>query len=268
MGLFDKKVCSVCGGDAGTIFSKKLADGYLCKECASKLSPYFTGRKKSTTNEIRAQIEYRAQNEANLANLNPRKVMGFDKKIYLDEIQKKFVVNRNSDFKKGNPDIIDLSMLTACELIINEEKHEVYKDEDNRESYEPKKYESEYDFEIEMSVNHPYFDSITIELADGEKPTSKDDEKYKMLENAGREIQSTLMPGKYTIPVNLEAEVKPESDEWECPECHTKNSGKFCMNCGKPKTIRWFCPNCGKENEGKFCVDCGTEKPAGAGVVK
>lgn len=265
MGLFDKKQCSVCGGDAGTIFSKKLADGYLCKECASKLSPYFTGRKKSSTEDIKAQLEYRHQNEANLANLNPKKVMGFDKKIYLDEVQKKFVVSSSSDFRKGNPDIIDLSMMKACELIVNEEHHEIYKDEEKEESYDPKRYESEYEFEIDMEIDHPYFDSIKIDLKDGDPPTSKDDEKYKNLYNAGFEIQSTLMPGKYTMPVELTATSVNNSEEWECPDCHTMNSGKFCMNCGKPKAVKWFCPNCGKENEGNFCMDCGTKKPANAG---
>ncbi len=266
MGIFEKKVCSICGGDAGTIFSKKLADGFLCKNCASKLSPYFTGRKKSTTEEIKAQLEYRNQNEINLASLNPQKVMGYEEKIYLDELQKKFVVNRSNDFKKGNPDIIDLSMLKDVELIIDEDSEEIYKDGHNKESYDPKRYKSEYEFKIEMSIDHPYFDSIEIELEDGDEPTSVDDEKYKALERAGREIQATLMPGKYTIPVELEATNK--EDEWECPECHTKNIGKFCMNCGKQKIIKWYCPNCGKENEGKFCMDCGTEKPANAGVLK
>ncbi len=53
---------------------------------------------------------------------------------------------------------------------------------------------------------------------------------------------------------------------WTC-ECGTKNSGKFCMNCGKPKPASqpaggWTCPKCGASNAGKFCMECGTPRPA------
>ncbi len=48
---------------------------------------------------------------------------------------------------------------------------------------------------------------------------------------------------------------------WEC-SCGTRNTGKFCSNCGKqkPEKTTWQC-SCGKENEGKFCSDCGKAKP-------
>ncbi len=56
----------------------------------------------------------------------------------------------------------------------------------------------------------------------------------------------------------------PNPDEWVCPDCNTKNSGKFCLSCGRPKeqpakTVK--CPNCAKEwPEGtKFCGECGTK---------
>ncbi|WP_010300274.1 SPFH domain-containing protein [Kurthia senegalensis] len=48
---------------------------------------------------------------------------------------------------------------------------------------------------------------------------------------------------------------------WAC-SCGTRNTGKFCSNCGKqkPEKVTWQC-SCGKENEGKFCSDCGKAKP-------
>ena len=57
---------------------------------------------------------------------------------------------------------------------------------------------------------------------------------------------------------------KPGQGGWTC-ECGTKNTGKFCMNCGKPKPQdqgSWTCPSCGTANTGKFCMECGTPKPA------
>ena len=36
--LFEKKECSVCGGEIGLLGNRKLEDGNLCKNCAAKLS--------------------------------------------------------------------------------------------------------------------------------------------------------------------------------------------------------------------------------------
>ena len=34
MGLFDKKVCDICGEKIGLLGNRKLDDGNLCKDCA------------------------------------------------------------------------------------------------------------------------------------------------------------------------------------------------------------------------------------------
>ena len=65
MGLFDKKYCDVCGEKIGLLGNRKLEDGNLCKECAKKLSPFFSERRNSTVAEIKEQLAYR---EANLDN--------------------------------------------------------------------------------------------------------------------------------------------------------------------------------------------------------
>ena len=44
----------------------------------------------------------------------------------------------------------------------------------------------------------------------------------------------------------------------------TKDTGKFCSECGTPKPApaSWTCPNCGHQgNTGKFCSECGTPQP-------
>lgn len=48
------------------------------------------------------------------------------------------------------------------------------------------------------------------------------------------------------------------SNEWVC-ECGTKNTGKFCSNCGKKHETNRVCPKCGTVNEitSKFCNECG-----------
>ncbi len=54
----------------------------------------------------------------------------------------------------------------------------------------------------------------------------------------------------------------PKANTWTC-SCGAKNTGKFCMECGKPKPVdnSWTC-SCGTTNTGKFCTECGKPKPA------
>ena len=51
MGLFDKKNCDICGEKIGLLGNRKLDDGNLCKNCASKLSPWFEERRHSTVED-------------------------------------------------------------------------------------------------------------------------------------------------------------------------------------------------------------------------
>ncbi len=47
---------------------------------------------------------------------------------------------------------------------------------------------------------------------------------------------------------------------WLCG-CGTKNTGKFCGECGKPRPSgEWVC-GCGTKNAGKFCSECGSPRP-------
>ena len=66
MGLFDKKYCDVCGEKIGLLGNRKLEDGNLCKDCAAKLSPFFSEWKSSTVDEIKKQLDYREENRKEL----------------------------------------------------------------------------------------------------------------------------------------------------------------------------------------------------------
>ncbi len=64
-----------------------------------------------------------------------------------------------------------------------------------------------------------------------------------------------------------QAESTPTAATWVC-ECGTKNTGKFCVNCGKRRASgTWKCA-CGAENTGKFCAECGAKKPADAPIYR
>jgi len=97
MGLFDKifekKICSICGGEIGLLGNRKLEDGNCCKTCAAKLSPFFSDRRSSTVEEIKQQLAYREANKAEVAKFKVTRTIGTDsKKILLDEDARRFVV--------------------------------------------------------------------------------------------------------------------------------------------------------------------------------
>ena len=71
MGLFDKKICDICGEKIGLLGNRKLDDGNLCKDCAKKLSPWFEERRHSTVEDIKRQLEYREKKSGNGLLYNP-----------------------------------------------------------------------------------------------------------------------------------------------------------------------------------------------------
>ena len=199
MGLFDKKFCDVCGEKIGLLGNRKLEDGNLCKDCAKKLSPFFSDRRRSTVEEIKKQLEYREQNKRNLAMFNPSLIYGDDKKIYVDTMNGTFVVSRFSpgSWSEENPDIIPLSQLVSCSLYIDEDRDEIYTQgkDGQRVSYNPPRYEFYYNFDLEFRVNNPYFDEFTVRLND-RRVKDVGTAEYHRFQQMAMEIQNALMPGR------------------------------------------------------------------------
>ncbi len=172
MGLFDKKYCDICGDKIGLLGNRKLEDGNMCKDCAKKLSPFFSDRRGSTVNEIKQQLAYREQNKQALAGFSPLFTFGEEDKIYIDPMKQSFVVSRRNpgSWSDENPDVIPLSSVTGCNLRIDEDREEIYtQGKDGEEvSYNPPRYKFTYDFYIDINVNNPYFDEITVRLNDSD----------------------------------------------------------------------------------------------------
>ena len=170
MGLFDKKFCDICGEKIGLLGNRKLEDGNMCKDCAKKLSPFFSERRSSTVDEIKQQLAYREQNKQILAGFSPMFTFGEDDKIYIDPMKQSFVVSRRNpgSWSDENPDVIPLSSVTGCNLRVDEDREEIYTQgkDGERVSYNPPRYKFTYDFYIDINVNNPYFDEITARLND------------------------------------------------------------------------------------------------------
>ncbi len=166
MGLFDKKFCDVCGEKIKFLGNRKLEDGNLCKDCASKLSPWFSERRSSTVQDIKNQLAYREENQAKVAAFNTTRTIGEYYIVHLDEDAKKFCVAQARDMRTGNPDILDFSQVTGCDLDIDETKDEVTREdaEGKSVSYDPPRYDYRYDFYVRLRVNHPWFDEMRFKL--------------------------------------------------------------------------------------------------------
>ena len=162
MGLFDKKYCDICGEKIGLLGNRKLEDGNLCKDCAKKLSPWFSDRRRSTVEDIKGQLAYREENREKAAQFRTTRSFGEDWKVLLDEEHRWFTVTRARDLAEANPDILDFDAITGCRMDIDESRTELTReDADGKDvSYVPPRYEYSYDFFLVISVRHPYFDEM------------------------------------------------------------------------------------------------------------
>ncbi|MBO4218211.1 MAG: DUF4428 domain-containing protein [Erysipelotrichaceae bacterium] len=278
MGLFDKKYCDICGKEIKLLGNRKLDDGNMCKDCASKLSPWFTGRRHTSVAAIKQQLQYREANEAALKNFAPTEIVGKRYKVYFDDNLKKFLVSASSNFRNANPDMISYSDVLGVKITVDEDVDEQF-DEDKegkKVSFDPPKYEYEYKFNVCIQVRNDFFDDLNFELTE-KRPISPESDLYREYVEMANQICTKLTNRGFEDPrkefayyknggeLTEEEETKKEEVEvWYCMKCGTKNEGgKFCRSCGAPKPVaevNRFCPECGTkitDADTKFCPSCG-----------
>ena len=206
MGLFDKKYCDICGDKIGLLGNRKLENGNMCKDCAKKLSPFFSDRRSSTVEEIKQQLAYREQNKQILAGFSPMFTFGEEDKMYIDPMKQSFVVSRRNpgSWSDENPDVIPLSSVTGCNLRVDEDREELYTQgkDGQRVSYNPPRYKFTYDFCIDINVNNPYFDEITVKLNDREVEGMGTMEYNRYQQMAQQVINNLSQNGNAGMPMN------------------------------------------------------------------
>ena len=282
MGLFDKKYCDICGEKIGLLGNRKLEDGNLCKDCAKKLSPWFSDRRRSTVEDIKGQLAYREENREKAAQFRTTRSFGEDWKVLLDEDDRWFTVTRARDLAEANPDILDFDAITGCRMDIDEDRREqMREDSDGKEvSYVPPRYEYSYDFFLVISVRHPYFDEMRFSL----NSSSVYYEPQKLPQRAPMSHAPMDRPSGRPKMINA-SRVDPE----DCAEyrkyrqmgdeiCQAleqaRSGGKQPAGAAPEENIimreaaqdipaagPWTCPACGGANTGKFCEYCGSPRP-------
>ena len=297
MGLFDKKYCDICGEKIGLLGNRKLEDGNLCKDCAKKLSPWFSDRRRSTVEDIKGQLAYREENRGRAAQFRITRTYGESWKVLIDEEHRWFTVTRARDLAEANPDILDFDAITGCRVDIDEDRREqMREDSDGKEvSYVPPRYEYSYDFDVIISVRHPYFDEMRFRLNDSSvyyEPAAM--QQRPMMGQMGQ--MQRPMPGR---PQNMQRpmmgqpmgmnrmanEVNPENcmeyrkyrqmgDEICQALEQARSGGKQPAGAAPEENIimheaaqaipaagTWTCPACGGANTGRFCEYCGSPRP-------
>ena len=282
MGLFDKKYCDICGEKIGLLGNRKLEDGNLCKDCAKKLSPWFSDRRRSTVEDIKGQLAYREENREKAAQFRTTRSFGEDRKVLLDEDDRWFTVTRARDLTEANPDILDFDAITGCRMDIDESRTELtHEDADGKDvSYVPPRYEYSYDFFLVISVRHPYFDEMRFSL----NSSSVYYEPQKLPQRAPMSHAPMDRPSERPKMINA-SRVDPE----DCAEyrkyrqmgdeiCQAleqaRSGGRQPAGAAPEENIimreaaqdipaagPWTCPACGGANTGKFCEYCGSPRP-------
>lgn len=166
MGLFDKKYCDFCGEKLGLFGHTTLQDGRICKDCASKLSRWWSIGKKTSMADIHEHLYYREDNKAKVAEFRITKSLGDYTKVLVDEDARRVMITSSNDITKANPDVFELADITAARWDVEESKSEItYKtDKSAFTSYDPKRYEYKYNFYITAYVKNPYFDTINFKV--------------------------------------------------------------------------------------------------------
>ena len=264
--LFEKKVCSVCGGEIGLLGNRKLSDGNCCKRCAGKLSRWFEDRRESTAAQIKAQIAYRERNAEELKSFDVSEVIGEYEKMYIEKVNgvpTRFFVASESDYLDENPDIISLLDVLSCTADIDEYEEEIMREDKDGEmvSYNPPRYQYRYNFYINMVIrDNPYFDTIRFNVNDNDVTL----ETVKGGSSLGGRNGSAGAPLR-SVAANREAS-RYDAYEQMCRKiCQTVEDAKCgvkeqeAAEAEKKAARPAFCPACGAPADGgQFCSFCGS----------
>ena len=203
--------------------------------------------------DIRQQLAYREENQLRLADFHPDSTFGRFKKVYVDRAGAKFIVTTASDWLDENPDLISFSQVTGVDTDIHENKTEIYyKDEEGKtKSYNPRRYEYNYEFNVTILVDSPWFDKIELELSNGNRPDSPYTDLYRHYEEQMHTLSDILNGrqshayGQNDSAASVDPALKAREQEiietviktnpWTCRFCNLPNMGTLnCSHCGKP----------------------------------
>lgn len=276
MGLFDKKICNICGEKIGLLGNRKLDDGNLCKDCAKKLSPWFEERRHSTVEDIKRQLEYREKNKKAVMDFCiTRQINTRNYNVFIDDNKGNFTVARKLDVNE-NPDIVPLSAIVQCRVDVDQQQQEeTYTKDGETVSYQPPVYKYEFDYTMRIKVRTQWFDDMDFRL--NTFSISSDNRRELMeVEQTAYQIIAALTPNAAGMPgMNMNGGMQSGMPGMNMNGGMQPGMSGMNMNGGMQQTgmsetnmtggmqqnnSSWKC-QCGAENTGKFCEYCGQPRP-------
>ncbi len=290
MGLFDKKFCDICGEKIGLLGNRKLEDGNLCKDCAAKLSPFFSERRASTVAQIRDQLAWRERNKALVAEFHCDRAFGEGGvRLRLDDGARRFAVCSSRDLESGNPDILSLDDVISAEVKINERSGRIEHRDENGKMVpdDPPRTRWSFDFSLKIHVDNPWFDQISVllnrstvtidqpeadkpkqegdlqksvrsilEFLEGAKPFDPhEDEEYLRFAAMAGDAAAALKPGEDDAPP------APEDAPLDQADAPLRQDDTPIEPPAEEAFRPRFCPNCGHKLDAplNFCPNCGNK---------
>ena len=174
------------------------------------------------------------------------------------------IVAGYDDLMEENADLISFKDVVSFQTDIREDRDEIKRQNAQGEmvSYNPPRYNYQYDFKVVIQVNHPYFDDIRIQLnnstieleseADFRRSTGgigqfltgrqfdpSYNPMYREFAMMCQELEEIFRQGQNGVP--QEAPVATQVQ----PAPAAPAGPKFCPNCGAPADGGKFCQSCG-----------------------
>lgn len=239
--LFEKKSCDICDKELGLFGKRKLEDGYLCKDCAGKLSPFFSERRTSTVESIREQLAYREANKERVASLAPTRTLGKRTRVFIDDDAHAFAVtSAGIAWRDANPDIIDLSQVTGCIVDVRETRTEIEREleDGTTASYDPPRYDINYDVYAIIQLNAPYFDEITVKTNEAHIETQHSPD-YREAVQIAEEIRDALVGARDALREEAATAAAPKEAR-TCPFCGATtfpDANGRCEYCGGAMSV-------------------------------
>jgi hypothetical protein len=126
------------------------------------------------------------------------------------------------------------SQVTGCQTEIRETRTEIKrKDKDGKEiSFNPPRYDIDYDFYITIHINSRFFNEIEFKL-NNNRIDKRDSVEFKEFERQAREIKTALTKVRQDARNNIAAANTPKMAQ-TCPHCGattTPNASGQCEFC-------------------------------------
>lgn len=120
MGIFSKltTVCNICGSSIIGLNAQKIADGSICNNCKSKLSPHLKHCESMSAADICDHMRRREENRTELEYFQPTRILLaprsdidelYGTPVYIDEYNRRFLFSNNGDYLHENAEIFDFA---------------------------------------------------------------------------------------------------------------------------------------------------------------